>query len=91
MVDGDVDIFDPVDVEWAITTRFNADTGLLVLPNEEGHILNPMVTIAPDGSSGTITKLGMDATIPPGDKQRFERVLYKAVDLDDYDIAAREP
>jgi 2,5-furandicarboxylate decarboxylase 1 len=84
VVDTDVNIYDPVDVEWAVTTRFNVDTGMLVLPNEEGHILNPMVEIAPDGSSGTVTKLGMDATVPPGEHSRFERVAYKDVDLKNY-------
>ena len=86
VVDRDVDIFDPVDVEWAITTRFNPDTGMLILPGEEGHILNPMVTMAEDGRSGTVTKIGMDATVPADDKARFERVLYQQVELRDYDI-----
>jgi 2,5-furandicarboxylate decarboxylase 1 len=89
VVDTDVNIYDPVDVEWAITTRFNVDTGMLVLPHEEGHILNPMVEIAADGSGGTVTKLGMDASVPPGDRERFERVAYKDVDLDDYVIEGR--
>lgn len=87
VVDADVDIHDPVDVEWAITTRFNPDTGLLILPGEEGHILNPMVSVAEDGKSGTVTKLGMDATVPSGDEARFERVSYRQVDLRDYDIS----
>jgi 2,5-furandicarboxylate decarboxylase 1 len=87
VVDNDVNLFDPVDVDWAITTRFNADTGLLILPGEEGHILNPMVSIAEDGKSGTVTKIGMDATVPPGDPARFERVRYQQVDLRDHDIS----
>lgn len=87
VVDGDVNIFDPVDVEWAITTRFNPDTGLLILPGEEGHILNPMVSVAEDGKSGTVTKIGMDATVPAGEQPRFERVLHQEVDLRDYDIS----
>ena len=91
VVDRDVDIFDPVDVEWAITTRFNPDTGMLILPGEEGHILNPMVTMAEDGKSGTVTKVGMDATVPPGDEARFERVLYQPVELRDYDISGFTP
>jgi 2,5-furandicarboxylate decarboxylase 1 len=87
VVDNDVNLFDPVDVDWAITTRFNADTGLLILPGEEGHILNPMVSIAENGKSGTVTKIGMDATVPPGDPARFERVRYQQVDLRDHDIS----
>lgn len=87
VVDTDVDLFDAVDVDWAITTRFNADTGLLVLPNEEGHILNPVVTMNPDGKGGTVTKIGIDALVPfHEDRTKFERVEFKSVDLAKYDI-----
>ena len=86
-VDTDVDLFNPVDVDWAVTTRFNADTDLIVLPGEEGHILNPMVSMSPDGKGGTVTKLGMDAMIPHDQKgEKFERVQFREVDLKRYDI-----
>lgn len=86
-VDTDVDIFNPVDVDWAVTTRFNADTDLLVLPGEEGHILNPMVSVNPDGKGGRITKVGMDAMVPFGQKgEKFERVRFQEIDLKQYDI-----
>jgi 2,5-furandicarboxylate decarboxylase 1 len=86
-VDTDVDIFNPVDVDWAVTTRFNADTDLMVLPGEEGHILNPMVTLNADGKGGTITKVGMDAMVPFDQKgEKFERVQFQKVDLKRYDI-----
>ncbi len=89
VVDADVDLFDAVDVDWAITTRFDADAGLVVLPNEEGHILNPVVRINPDGKGGTVTKIGIDATVPHGaDPVKFERVAFKRVDLARYDIRA---
>ena len=87
VVDADVDLYDPVDVEWAITTRFNPDTGMLILPGEEGHILNPLVAMSPDGSSGTVTKIGMDATVPADDRERFERVVYRNVDLRNHVIS----
>jgi len=87
VVDTDVNIFDAIDVDWAITTRFNADTGLVVLPNQEGHILNPMVQSNPDGKGGTVTKIGIDALVPlHQDRDKFERVEFKRVDLAKYDI-----
>jgi 2,5-furandicarboxylate decarboxylase 1 len=87
VVDTDVDLFDAVDVDWAITTRFNADTDLVVLPDAEGHILNPMVEIDPDGKGGKVTKIGFDALVPFDRKgEVFERVKFKAVDLKKYDI-----
>jgi len=88
VVDPDVDIFDPIDVDWAVTTRFNADADLLILPREEGHILNPMVNINADGKGGTITKIGMDAMVPFRERAsgRFERVSFRQVDLGNYEI-----
>ena len=90
VVDTDVNIFDAADVDWAITTRFNADTGLLVLPNEEGHILNPAVKINADGKGGTVTKIGIDALVPyHEDREKFERVEFRRVDLARYDIRTK--
>ena len=85
-VDTDVNIFDPIDVDWAVTTRFNADSGLIILKNQPGHILNPMVRIDPDGKGGTVTKTGIDATAPYPRTNQFERVKFKEVDLRDYKI-----
>jgi 2,5-furandicarboxylate decarboxylase 1 len=86
-VDTDVDLRNAVDVDWAVTTRFDPDLDLVLLPNEDGHILNPIVTINADGKGGTITKLGMDALVPFGaPRQRFERVKFQAVDLSKYEI-----
>jgi 2,5-furandicarboxylate decarboxylase 1 len=85
-VDTDVNLYDPIDVNWAITTRFNPDTNLTILKNQVGHILNPMVQINPDGKGGTVTKMGIDATAPYPMTSRFERVKFKEVDLKKYQI-----
>jgi 2,5-furandicarboxylate decarboxylase 1 len=85
-VDTDVNLYDPLDVNWALTTRFNADTGLIILKNQQGHILNPMVRITPDGRGGTVTKVGLDATAPFPKTSTFERVRFKEVDLNKYRI-----
>jgi 2,5-furandicarboxylate decarboxylase 1 len=89
VVDTDVDLRDAVDVDWAVTTRFDPDRDLILLPGEEGHILNPMVTLNSAGTGGTITKMGMDALVPFGaPRHRFERVRFRSVDLSSYDIVA---
>ena len=85
-VDTDVNLYDPIDVNWAITTRFNPDTSLIIQPNQPGHILNPMVKINPDGKGGTVTKIGMDATAPFPRTKKFERVQFMDVDLKKYRI-----
>jgi 2,5-furandicarboxylate decarboxylase 1 len=88
VVDTDVDIHDPSDVDWAITTRCDPDRDLVVLRGQEGHILNPIVRTNPDGDGGTVTKVGIDALVPWGaDPEKFERVRFKEVDLARHDIA----
>ncbi len=80
-VDTDVNIYDPVDVEWAITTRLNVKKGgIIILKDQPGHILNPMV------EGGLVTKIGMDATAPYPRTAPFERVKFKEVNLRDYKI-----
>jgi len=79
-VDTDVNIYDPIDVEWAFTTRFNAKKGFIILEDQTGHILNPMV------EGGLVTKVGIDATAPYPKTSTFERVKFKDVNLKDYVI-----
>jgi 2,5-furandicarboxylate decarboxylase 1 len=85
-VDEDVDLYDANDVNWAITTRFNPDRDLILLKDQPGHILNPMVNKNPDGQGGTITKMGIDATAPYPKTKIFERVRFKDVELKNYEI-----
>ena len=58
VVDEDVDVQDPVAVEWAVATRFQAARDLIVIPRAQGSKLDPS---ADDGLSD---KLGLDATMP---------------------------
>ena len=85
-VDTDVNLYDPNDVNWAITTRFDPDRDLIILKNQVGHILNPMVKINLEGTGGTVTKMGIDATTPYPKSNVFERVRFKKVNLKDYTI-----
>jgi anhydromevalonate phosphate decarboxylase len=79
VVDGDVDIFDPADVEWAIATRFQADRDLVVLTDQPSSSLDPSAHHAPGQKSRT-AKMGLDATIPwdtpsgPSDPGAYHRV-----------------
>jgi len=60
VVDTDVDVFNPLEVEWAIATRFQAEEDLLMIPNARGSTLDPSA----DQETGLTTKLGVDATRP---------------------------
>ncbi|WP_410508446.1 UbiD family decarboxylase [Methanosarcina hadiensis] len=70
VVDEDINIFDPNDVEFAIATRVKGDMDILIIPNVRGSSLDPRG--APDG---TTTKVGIDATKVLIEKENFERAV----------------
>jgi len=70
VVDEDINIFDPNDVEFAIATRVKGDIDILTIPNVRGSSLDPRG--APDG---TTTKVGIDATKVLVEKENFERAV----------------
>jgi UbiD family decarboxylase len=69
VVDEDINIFDPEDIEYAIATRVKGDDDILIIPKARGSSLDPCAT--PDG---TTTKVGVDATKLIDKKEKFERV-----------------
>lgn len=84
VVDTDVDIFDPLAVEWAVATRFQADQDLVILENQPGSSLDPSGKHTPGQKSRT-AKMGLDCTIPwNADKSKYEKGKYGAVDLSQY-------
>jgi len=60
VVDEDIDIEDPVDVEWALATRFQADRGIVIIKGARGSSLDPSA----DQVRMLTTKMGIDATVP---------------------------
>jgi len=68
VVDEDIDIFDPKDVEFAIATRVKGDMDVMIITNVRGSSLDPRG--APDG---TTTKIGIDATKVLKQVEIFER------------------
>ena len=84
IVDDDVDVFDPLAVEWAMATRFQGDKDMVVKPDQPGSSLDPSGTHE-KGKKTLTTKIGFDATIPGHvDKAKYEIVKYQKVDLDGY-------
>jgi UbiD family decarboxylase len=72
-VDSDVDPFDMRQVEWALATRFQADSGVVLLKGARGSSLDPS-----SGKSAVTSKLGLDATLPiKKDRNAFERATVK--------------
>jgi len=78
VIDKDIDILNPNDVEWAMSTRFQADKDLYTFPGEKGSSLDPSA----DQSTRKTCKTGFDLTVPAGrEMKEFEKVEYPKVDL----------
>lgn len=71
VVDTDVDIFNPQDIEYAIATRVKSDDDVMIVPNVRGSSLDPVAE-----SDGTTTKMGIDATKSLKKLEKFERVSF---------------
>ena len=80
VVDSDVDIFDNADVEWAVATRCSYEKDLVQLPEADGHRLNPMA------EHGKWVRLGIDATVPLPQEEKYVRFVVEDVDLSNFDI-----
>jgi 2,5-furandicarboxylate decarboxylase 1 len=76
-VDDDIDIRDPVDVEYALATRMEASRDVFVIPDARGH------EYVRAGNNGIVSKLGIDATVPYEDKARFARAAFREVEIKD--------
>jgi 2,5-furandicarboxylate decarboxylase 1 len=73
VVDDDVDVHDPQQVEWAVATRFQADRDLVVVAGAQGSVLDPSTTVGTETANGEpppahlqgiSAKMGLDATKP---------------------------
>ena len=78
VVDDDIDIRNPVDVEWALAMRWEASKGLILMPASRG---NEHVTISEEGVR---TKVGIDATLPYGFSKIHKRIPVPPADLSKY-------
>jgi len=97
VVDEDVNIHDPMEVEWAVATRFQADRDLVVIHGAQGSLLDPSTTVnaaaigqteVPQEQQGISSKVGFDATKPVSYTAHvFTRVRIPGldeIDLKDY-------
>ena len=84
VVDEDIDISNPSEVEWALATRTQLDEDLILKPGELGSSLDPSA----DQVTRRTCKAGVDATIPlDRDRGKFMRARIPGEDelrLEDY-------
>jgi 2,5-furandicarboxylate decarboxylase 1 len=83
IVDKDIDIYNPMEVEWALATRFQGDRNLLIKSQEPGSSLDPSA----EPETHMTTKIGFDLTKPLSTAQvNFEKVLFPAIDLERFNL-----
>src|SRR5262245_20503019 len=75
VVDEDIDPFDPMQVDWAMATRFQADKDAIIIPRIACSTLDPSCP-----ESRVTAGLGIDATAPMKEHWRFEKVEIPGVD-----------
>ena len=81
IVDEDINPWNPIEVEYAVSTRAQADKDFLIITNAKGSSLDP----SSDQANLLTTKLGIDATISLlKEKERFE--IAKIPGADNIDI-----
>lgn len=69
VVDMDVDVHNPNEVEWAVATRFQAERDLVIVRDTQGSRLDPSTR------DGVGSKMGLDATVPRDAPQgKFTRI-----------------
>nr|MDO8134863.1 UbiD family decarboxylase [Candidatus Njordarchaeum guaymaensis] len=81
IVDKDIDIYDPLQVEWSMATRFQADRGLVNKGKEPGSSLDPSA----EPKTKITNKVGFDLTAPLVTKGKsFALAEFPKVDLKKY-------
>jgi 2,5-furandicarboxylate decarboxylase 1 len=80
VVDDDIDVFDPAEVEWAMATRVQGDKDVMIVSNARAKPLDPSLPqgygVVPTGA-----KVGVDATMPEGiPREYYERITYAYAD-----------
>jgi len=82
IVDDDIDVTNPADIEWAMATRFQANKGIVIKTGVKGSSLDPSA----DPETRETVKVGFDCTMPLNrDKNDFRKTKPgMKVDLDEY-------
>ncbi|MBC7219785.1 MAG: UbiD family decarboxylase, partial [Hadesarchaea archaeon] len=81
VVDDDIDVHNPHEVEWAMATRFQGDRDI-IMKREPGSSLDP----SSDMKTRMTTKMGFDLTVPWGEVQKgfFKPEPPLKLNFDDY-------
>ena len=75
-VDDDINIQDPNDVEYALAMRMEASKDLFIIPGARTH------EYVRKSNNGIRAKVGIDATVPFGERGRFARAPFRTFEVD---------
>jgi len=97
-VDADVDIFNPAELLWALSTRVNPQQDVIIIPGTHNHAMDASLPELGAPGTGLWQRLGskmlIDATIPPPcdatARASFERIRPQNLQLRLEDFAAQE-
>jgi 2,5-furandicarboxylate decarboxylase 1 len=79
VVDDDIDVRNPMEVEWALSTRMQPDRDIIIVPRLTCSTLDPSVPAA-----RTTAGWGIDATKPLNNDGRFAKARVPGVEAVDY-------
>ncbi len=80
ILDKDIDIYNPLQVEWAMATRFQADKDLYTFPKEKGSSLDP----SGDPNTRETCKAGFDLTMPLDKVKEMTKATFPDYKIEDY-------
>ena len=81
IVDEDIDIYDPLEMEWAMATRFQGDHDLVVFDRAPGSSLDPSA----EAGTHMTTRLGFDLTAPLETAGKsFRKAVFPQLDVNKY-------
>ncbi len=79
VVDRDVDMYQPSEIQWALTNRVHWDDDVFSVAGAQGHEMDPVAS-----QRGVGTKVGIDATYKRERREYGSRVAYAPINLNDY-------
>lgn len=69
ILDTDVDLYNPREVAWALSSRFQPDKDIVIKKGVPGSVIDPSAS-----EEFLTSKIGFDATKPLGEKEKFEKI-----------------
>jgi UbiD family decarboxylase len=80
IVDSDIDIYNPSEIEWAMATRFQGNKDLVIFDKAPGSSLDPSAEF----NTKNTTRIGFDLTKPLGNTEHFDKAEFPKINLESF-------